>query len=146
VEACRGHNALLCCETVWSLLRDAFMNRAIYVMGCVKFTKDLTAYGLMFWAPVLIRGLRHHHQTGENQCETWEHAGKGANATGYVEVLLTGIPYTGAAIMSLLFAWNSQVCSPMLLFTLISLGFHPAQLFLTRAGGCQASRTWWLCR
>ena len=66
-------------------------------------------YGVMFWAPSLIRNLLHLHKTGEDSCKAWQRQDTGARATGYLEVLLTGIPYSIAAVMNLVFAWNAQV-------------------------------------
>jgi MFS family permease len=91
-------------------LKLAFSQKSIYVLSAVKFTKDLTFYGIMFWAPALIKNFLHGHRTGQNSCKAWEHRSEGDKSTGYMEVLLTGVPYTVAVAMSMVFAWHSQVC------------------------------------
>lgn len=93
------------------LLKMAMQNSVMYIMGLVKFGKDFTSYGCMFWAPMLIRGLLHKHQQDGNSCTAWEGPDGDTPETGYKEVLLTGIPYSFAALSSILVAWNSQVCS-----------------------------------
>ena len=110
VAMCRGNSHDLMAQPVSMMLYSAATNVHMYILGGVKFAKDLAAYGLLFWAPVLIRHLVRRHGNGENGCEAWEHEGQGRSATGYVEVLLTGIPYTLAAAMGVIFGWHSQVC------------------------------------
>jgi MFS family permease len=96
-------------HSVREQLQLAFSCKAMYRLGLIKFCKDLTAYGIMFWAPALIKNFLHVHRTGQDSCETWKHRSEGSKSTGYMEVLLTGIPYTLAVVMSMVFAWHSQV-------------------------------------
>ena len=100
-------------HSVVELLTSALSNSSMYIMGLVKFGKDFTAYGCMFWAPMLIRGLLHKHQEGGDGCSAWGGSDSDDPETGYKEVLLTAIPYTFAALSSILVAWNSQVCDPL---------------------------------
>lgn len=109
VAMCRGNSNDLAAASITAMLSTAFRSGPMYTLGVVKFTKDLAAYGLLFWAPVLIRSLLRRHGSGEDGCEAWEFEAEGRAATGYVEVLLTGIPYTVAATMNIVFAWHSQV-------------------------------------
>lgn len=110
VTECRGSEDALARGGISKLLRTAFTHREMYLLGGVKFAKDLTGYGLMFWAPVLIRNLLHAHKTGaEDSCKAWAHPAKGLSETGYVEVLLAGVPYSLAATMNVVFAWHLQV-------------------------------------
>ena len=79
VDACRGDEASLSQGRVGALLRVAFAHRAMYALGLVKFAKDLTAYGLLFWVPILIRQLLHSHRTGSlDGCESWSSPADGA--------------------------------------------------------------------
>lgn len=110
MTACRSGNSMEE-HTSMELLKSALQNSFMYIMGLVKFGKDFTAYGCMFWAPMLIRGLLHNHQHSGDSCSAWEGSETGAPDVGYKEVLLTGIPYSFAALSSILVAWNSQVCS-----------------------------------
>jgi sugar phosphate permease len=109
VSACRGSAGMRDVGSVTALLRTAFTLPPVYLLGSAKFAKDLTSYGFMFWAPALIHNLLHQHQEGGDSCDAWSQPGGGVSDTGYVEVLLTGIPYSLAAAMNLAFAWHSQV-------------------------------------
>lgn len=102
-------------------LNSALMNWPMYVLGLVKFGKDFTSYGCMFWAPMLIRGLLHKHQENGDGCTAWESPENDSPETGYKEVLLTAIPYSLAAVSSILVAWNSQVRVPLTVKTLKAL-------------------------
>lgn len=108
VDVCRAKNAVAD-PPISRLLVDAFSNSQIYVIGVVKFTKDAVTYGCMFWAPLLIRDMLHRHGEGADTCETFAGPEEGEPETGYLEVLLTGIPYTLAAMTSICVSWHSQV-------------------------------------
>lgn len=95
------------------LLKSALTNSCMYILGLVKFGKDFTTYGCMFWAPMLIRGLLHKHQESGDGCSAWQGSNSDTPETGYKEVLLTGIPYSFAALSSILVSWNSQVCTSL---------------------------------
>jgi hypothetical protein len=111
VIACRSSHAGTADESPLRLLKIALTNSVNFVLGSVKFAKDFTAYGCMFWAPMLIKGLLHKHRQNGDSCSAWEGPETEGEPpeTGYREVLLTGIPYTFAALSSILVAWNSQV-------------------------------------
>jgi hypothetical protein len=117
VTACRSGNSPDE-HTMLELLKMALTNSVMYIMGLVKFGKDFTLYACMFWAPMLIRGLLHKHQHNGDSCSAWEGSGHDVPETGYREVLLTGIPYSFAALSSILVAWNSQVCSESIIWML----------------------------
>jgi MFS family permease len=110
VAACRSDNSVHG-HSITDLLRMALQNKCMYILGVVKFAKDFTTYGCMFWAPMLIRGLLHKHQRGDDGCSSWDGPDSDVPETGYNEVLLTGIPYTFAAFFALVVAWNSQARS-----------------------------------
>jgi sugar phosphate permease len=122
VTACRGGNSPDE-HTLAELLKMALTNSVMYIIGVVKFAKDFTSYGCMFWAPMLIKGLLHKHQRNGDSCSAWEGSDSDVPETGYKEVLLTGIPYSFAALTSILVAWNSQVCTKSMtcLFSYVSL-------------------------
>lgn len=110
VDACRAQHAQHDPPTS-RLLLDAVTNAQIYVIGTVKFAKDVVAYGCMFWAPMLIKHMLHRHSEagGGATCAAFEGPEEGAPETGHLEVLLTGIPYTLAAAASIAVSWHSQV-------------------------------------
>ena len=94
------------------LLHTTFTHRGMYLLGCAKFCKGIMSYGLLFWAPVLIRSMLRAESAGVNSCDDWAHPAKGTDKTDSVYVLLTGIPYSLAIAVTVLFAWHSEVWCP----------------------------------
>lgn len=95
----RGGNQL-------AVLAAALRNPAVYVISAIKFTRDVVLYGLIYWAPMIVKSM-----LGFN---AFDAAGAPGGAHGPASwdsirvVLLVAVPFAAAGLMQFVNSLPSQ--------------------------------------
>ncbi|GBF88096.1 MFS transporter [Raphidocelis subcapitata] len=94
----RGGNQL-------AVLRRALANPAVAAACVIKFCRDTAFYGIIFWAPLIVKGLMGFSVWGGTGQPP---ARQPTKAEGVRVVLLVAVPFAAAAAAQFAVAWSSQ--------------------------------------
>lgn len=90
-----------------ALLWEALRNQRVWFVSAIGFCKNVAFNGILFWCPLLVNAIVHGVNLEEATAHTANHLEQSHARTSWV-VVLTAIPYIGAAIFALVIGHSSQ--------------------------------------